>query len=231
MKDFKLEIPIGYLSELKDDQIIISKGSYKEGDVIMLKNSHINTNSPILIIKHNLINSDNIKYDFTGKDLKGKIYNFNNYDILYKVHNDKNIEDFEINIWENKLKHLENKDHYYLTDSIISGYHVVGSEHSCRDPKYIFEKEEDAILIRYKIELLQELHSFANIMNDGWIPNWKDNFESKFGIMSISKDLVIDHNFTINNFVLGIAFKSHSIAEHALKIFGERIKIFYQNQY
>ena len=78
---------------------------------------------------------------------------------------------------------------------------------------------------------MQEMHAFAHVKNEGWMPDWGDDDESKWGIAIYENKCLIENFYDVNYFIFGIAVKSREIAEEMLAEFGERIKRIYNKQY
>lgn len=84
---------------------------------------------------------------------------------------------------------------------------------------------------------MQEMHAFAHVMNEGWLPDWKNEYgdkdDRKWGL-AFNEDadgVYADWCDYTNPFVFGIAVKSEEIAEEMLVEFGKRIKAIYNKQY
>lgn len=77
-----------------------------------------------------------------------------------------------------------------------------------------------------KLSAISKLIVVADYLNDGWIPDWRDNTEKKYTI-------TIDRNFyrsgeiaieNISEFIFGVIyFKTYEAAQEAVKILGEEV--------
>lgn len=77
-----------------------------------------------------------------------------------------------------------------------------------------------------KLSAISKLIVVADYLNDGWVPDWRDNAEKKYTI-------TIDRNFyrsgeiaieDISEFIFGVIyFKTYEAAQEAVKILGEEV--------
>ena len=86
-------------------------------------------------------------------------------------------------------------------------------------------------LYEEKALLMADMMHFAYVRNEGWMPDWGDDDESKWGIAIYENKCLIENFYDVNYFIFGIAVKSQEIAEEMLAEFGERIKEIYNKQY
>lgn len=86
-------------------------------------------------------------------------------------------------------------------------------------------------LYEEKALLMADMMHFAYVRNEGWMPDWEDYSENKYGLYAIDGKASCSYNRCHNDFVFGIAVKSREIAEEMLAEFGERIEKVYNKQY
>ena len=92
--------------------------------------------------------------------------------------------------------------------------------------------EDEYVLLMNKVMLIQEMHQFAHVKNEGWLPDWRDADERKWGItLNEYSGTDVDWYDVFNKFAFGIAVKSEEIAKEMLGEFGERIENIYNKQY
>ena len=92
--------------------------------------------------------------------------------------------------------------------------------------------KDECVLLMNKVMLMQEMHAFAHVKNEGWVADWEDLSEEKFGILySTYEGLEVNCSMGCNYFIFGIAVKSKEIAEEMLAEFGERVVEIYNKQY
>lgn len=130
--------------------------------------------------------------------------------------------------WQDGLVQPEKEEYYYLISSKYEGLIIGLHSETDKRPEHAFRTKEQAELIKEKMLLMQEMHAFAHVRNEGWMPDWGDIEQEKYGILQRDE---IDCLTYVNSFVFGVAVKSIEIAEEMLEIFGERIEKFYNKQY
>jgi hypothetical protein len=86
-------------------------------------------------------------------------------------------------------------------------------------------------LYREKAYLMADMMRFVYAKNEGWMPDWGDDDESKWGIAIYENKCLIENFYDVNYFIFGIAVKSEEIAQEMLAEFGGRIKDIYNKQY
>lgn len=87
-------------------------------------------------------------------------------------------------------------------------------------------------LYEEKSVLMADMMHFAYVRNEGWLPDWADEDEYKYGIaLEGDGGMGIYAQLIFNEFAFGIAVKSKEIAEEMLEEFGERIEEIYNKQY
>lgn len=134
--------------------------------------------------------------------------------------------------WQDALVQPDTERYFYLTNDRYKGLAVDWSCATDRKPEHAFKTEEQAELIKEKMLLMQEMHAFAHVRNEGWLPDWGRLSEEKYGILYSGYDgLEVDCSGGCNYFIFGISVKSGEIAEEMLGIFGERIEKFYNKMY
>ena len=70
---------------------------------------------------------------------------------------------------------------------------------------------------------LSMLHNVAYYLNEGWVPDWKNNVEYKYFICYDGDDDVISTSQNIHvRHVGGVYFKSEELAQRAIAILGEK---------
>ena len=85
-------------------------------------------------------------------------------------------------------------------------------------------------LYEEKALLMADMMHFAYVRNEGWMPDWRDEKQGKYGIIQ-RDERKVDFFDYINPFVFGVVVKSKAIAEEMLEIFGERIEKVYNKMY
>lgn len=87
-------------------------------------------------------------------------------------------------------------------------------------------------LYEEKALLMEDMMHFAYIKNEGWVPNWGDDEQDKYGLsIGNNREIYSISYHTYNCFLFGIAVKSGEIAREMLVEFGGRIKEIYNKQY
>ena len=87
-------------------------------------------------------------------------------------------------------------------------------------------------LYEEKALLMADMMHFAYARNEGWVPDWEDDEQEKYGLTSDSYyKIYVCSYFGCNHFPFGIAVKSEEIAEEMLEEFGKRIEEIYNKQY
>jgi hypothetical protein len=78
---------------------------------------------------------------------------------------------------------------------------------------------------------MQEMHAFAHVRNKGWMPDWQDEGQVKYGVIQIGDVIGVERFTRANPFIFGVTVKSKEIAEEMLKEFRERIESIYNKIY
>ena len=86
-------------------------------------------------------------------------------------------------------------------------------------------------LYREKAYLMADMMRFVYAKNEGWMPDWEDYCESKYGLFVRDGEVSCSYGRCHNDAVFGIAVKNREIAEEMLEEFGERIEKIYNKQY
>ena len=133
--------------------------------------------------------------------------------------------------WQDALVQPEKEEYFYLKNSSSKGLVVDWGDGYDRKPEYAFKTQEQAELIKEKALLMQEMHAFAHVRNNGWVADWQDGEQTKYGIVSGGDGIMVDWVAHANSFVFGVAVKSIEIAGEMIETFGERIEKFYNKQY
>ena len=133
--------------------------------------------------------------------------------------------------WQDSLVQPGKERYFYILDSADEGSVVCGGSKSKRKPEHAFRTREQAELIKEKARLMQEMHAFAHVRNGNWVPDWGNECQKKYGILSRGAVIKVDYLIGYNSLIFGIAVKSRKIAEEMLEEFGERIKKVYNKQY
>ena len=135
--------------------------------------------------------------------------------------------------WMEKLVDPKKDKHFYISTDITSRYGVdwLTPAECKRNAALLFREESHAKIMANKIQLMQEMHAFAHVRNEGWMPDWRNVGQVKHGIVQNGNDAEADWFTHANSFVFGVVVKSKKIAEEMLEIFGERIEKFYNKQY
>lgn len=133
--------------------------------------------------------------------------------------------------WQDGLVQPGEEKYFYLTNNSRNGLRTTWGAENNRKPEHAFKTEEEAKLIKEKTLLMWEMYNFAYVRNEGWMPNWHDEREEKFGIISNKNKAYVEYFFQQNQLAFGVAVKSMEIAEEMLEIFGERIEKFYNKMY
>lgn len=158
-----------------------------------------------------------------------------NHEAIVKGCNEKIIELKAIinkpDRWQDGLVRSDTEKYFYLTRNIDKGLGVGWCSGAKRKPEHAFRTKEQAELIKEKTLLMQEMYAFAHVKNEGWMPDWQDEEQSKYGIFQKVDGIEVGWATYVNSFVFGVVVKYMTIAEEMLEIFGERIKKFYNKIY
>lgn len=133
--------------------------------------------------------------------------------------------------WQDSLVQPDKRQYFFLMDSTHKGLVIGLGSGSKRKPEHAFKTEEQAELIKEKVLLMQEMYAFAHVKNEGWMPDWEDREQTKYGIFSGGDGIMVNWFAHANSLVFGVVVKSEAIAEEMLKEFGERIESVYNKMY
>lgn len=140
--------------------------------------------------------------------------------------------------WEDELNGIldpQKEGYYFIQSAKITGFQVGGNQNihglTHRPAKYTFKNEESAELLKEKMLLMQEMHAFAHVRNEGWVADWGKFNQPKYGATFIDGGLWVRERSEYNSLVFGIALKSPEIAVEMIEFFGERIQAIYNQQY
>lgn len=87
-------------------------------------------------------------------------------------------------------------------------------------------------LFEEKASLMADMMHFAYVRNEGWVPDWGDNEQDKYGLsIGNNREIYSVSYCSYNCFLFGIAVKSQEIAKEMLEEFGKRIEKIYNKQY
>lgn len=87
-------------------------------------------------------------------------------------------------------------------------------------------------LYEEKAVLMEDMMHFAYVKNEGWVPNWGDDEQDKYGLSISNNRKIYSISYCVHNcFLFGIAVKSEEIARKMLEEFGKRIERIYNKQY
>jgi hypothetical protein len=87
-------------------------------------------------------------------------------------------------------------------------------------------------LYEEKALLMADMMYFAYVKNEGWVPNWGDDEQDKYGLSIGNNREIYSISYCVHNcFLFGIAVKSEKIARKMLEEFGKRIERIYNKQY
>lgn len=136
--------------------------------------------------------------------------------------------------WRDKLIQPDTSDYYRIHSDTRIGLEVffTYTNKSKRKPEHAFRTQEQAEIVKDKMILMQEMHAFAHVKNEGWIADWGGWSDKKFGILYTTYGGFGEGSSVVcNDFVFGISVKSEEIAQEMFEEFGERIAEVYNKQY
>lgn len=133
--------------------------------------------------------------------------------------------------WQDSLVQPDKEQYFYLMNNAHNGLVVGLNSEGVRKPEHAFRTGEQAELIKEKVLLMQEMYAFTHVRNEGWMPDWEERRQEKYGILLDSYKVQVEYFSKLNQLVFGIAVKNREIAEEMLEIFGERIEKFYNKMY
>ena len=129
--------------------------------------------------------------------------------------------------WVNKIADIcrDAAKYYYITSTPRLNMQACAQNcdsNSTRKPNYKIPCLHLAIFLAKKFTLIQELETFAWLMNDGWRPDWNDKSSDKWGLI-VTPALDFRSVSNCNNLLFGITVKSQEIAIEMIRLFGDRI--------
>ncbi|MDD4730068.1 MAG: hypothetical protein PHN55_15120, partial [Dysgonamonadaceae bacterium] len=130
---------------------------------------------------------------------------------------------------EAKLKLREAQDNLRQAEVILE-MHENGMreiKEDIRELKAIINKKDDWKSVEVpdewhqlyleKITLMADMMRFAYIKNEGWVPDWEDSYNKKWGLsINNIEGVNLDSYFNYNHFIFGIVVKSQEIAQEML---------------
>lgn len=169
------------------------------------------------------------------KIIESKLRVIDDYNDSIKIQNEK-IADLQAIInkpdrWQDSLVQPDKEEYIYLISNQYEVLTVGWGFENERKPEHAFRTKEQAELIKEKILLMQEMQAFAHVRNEGWMPDWQDEGQKRYGIALEGDKIQLFRLTYVNSFVFGVTVKSREIAEEMLEIFGERIEKFYNKMY
>lgn len=85
-------------------------------------------------------------------------------------------------------------------------------------------KEEEHVPVE-KIALLCDMEEWARVHNDGWVADWNDGDQEKFGVGYDGYEFGVDTCVLQNSFIFQIALKNKRTAEKFYDEFKDRLHI------
>lgn len=143
----------------------------------------------------------------------------------------KKIDDYTIGELKEIIQQREQKEdwkekakgHHYIKHD-ISGYFYAESTNYKYDNQY--EKKSDAEIFAKKADLFNRMNLFALIHNEGWVADWRDTNQMKWGLRSLRYGVDPYCNDRYNCFLFGITVKSKEIARAMLEEFKDELEIY-----
>lgn len=96
----------------------------------------------------------------------------------------------------------------------------------------LYKSKEEAIQKRMEFLLLKRINDWAEEHNEGWIPNWSDDYEKKYYIAFEKEGEIFDVNWCMcyQQFTKLPYFKSVELTWEFVEEFGEQIKEVFFNK-
>jgi len=131
--------------------------------------------------------------------------------------------------WTTKLPNTISKAHNYCALHVGKngvGWGTYAGE--CHNPLYTFDSVDMARLVASRVGLMTEMINFAKIHNKGWVPNWADQQEIKWGLClhytkGDAASLYINSTSSTNPCLFQVVVKGRDIADAMLKYFQTKI--------
>lgn len=133
--------------------------------------------------------------------------------------------------WTERLVQPMKGNYYYVASAGINCFCANSEDLGRRKPQHAFAKQDHAQLMADSCTLYIEMKNFAHVMNEGWVADWNEETQGKYGILVRNGTPSLERLHTCNFFTFGISVKSPEIVEQMLAEFGERIKEVYCKQY
>ena len=116
--------------------------------------------------------------------------------------------------------------HEYIVDKGTFG-NVHGIDDLVKKRKFAFKTPKKAELFAKQCLLMRAMQARAEELNDGWVADWEDYDQLKFGIGNNYGNTVIFTRSSDNPFVYGISIKTKEKPHTLLNEFGDQIKELY----
>ena len=132
---------------------------------------------------------------------------------------------FEVELPEDGEKLYFIRDLYGTVSSKIFNINTMSDIKRFENGLY-FETEEEAEQHLKKQRLLFKLKKWAEIYNEGWLPDWSDYSNNKFLIYRDGEERALGINTGSIRDTISIlpAFKTREIAQKCIDLFGDEIK-------
>lgn len=148
-----------------------------------------------------------------------------------KTKYDKKFKALEKEKEEFELTYPANNSTVYYVDSgrneiDCTGYYEFDNHDINKfETGFYFKTKVEAERSRKERILLVKLRQYAEMKNEGWVPNWDDRYEGKFSVSYLIADkrLTTDCVAMMNHLIQLPYFKSREIAEECIDLFGNEI--------
>ena len=96
---------------------------------------------------------------------------------------------------------------------------------TCFEQGVLFSSEEEAQAAEQERKLLFKLHQWAEMKNEGWKPDWKEDEEKKWYVYynHVEESLKVTWGYNSTNFIKLPYFKTEEIAQACIDLFGDEI--------
>lgn len=164
------------------------------------------------------MNKDELLKEFNDKveDLR--------QELLAKIEKEEK-KPFEVELPEDGEKLYFIRDLYGTVSSKIFNINTMSDIKRFENGLY-FETEEEAEQHLKEQRLLFKIKKWAEIKNDGWVPDWEKDEEKKWYVYynHVEESLKVTWGYNSTNFIKLPYFKSEEIAQECIELFGEEIK-------
>lgn len=126
--------------------------------------------------------------------------------------------------WKNKLIDTSEGKYCYINDASEKTKIQVASHNRMRKPIRAFKTKEQAQIVADRYDLMRDMMQFAHVHNEGWIPDWGNGNQYKFGIIFRGK-FSANSRTLYNDFVSYVAVRNQEIAEKMLNEFEDRLHV------